>query len=620
MDIKPRIEITPENLYGYIDDIEINYTTKKDTFLGTFNSKTLNLKLVGIEENSIPAEIGLKIGIDDEEPKKISNFIVMSYKYDKDTKTATIKGNDYRIKFDKYYDLELTYPLDLGQLAGAICGAVNVNLKDINFDNHNFIMEKPKVDNKYTYAEIIGMIASAMGGIAFINNNDELEFKKMQYSDLIIENIFEQSVEGEKIGPINYLELAREPINDIVKIEDLSSIETYGKTAIKIVNNYLIDDNRENAIQTIFDNILNFEFYPANINTYQGYKVEPFDIIKIGDNNILITNINIKYPLMFNGFVGSEQLSKTESRHNIAKGIEKRIIDAEAKVDKIEGNITLVVQEQTVQADNIEKIENDAKVTETKISEIVQNVNSITNSINFSGGGNKVKNSVGLYGSDLYTITNTGTETGVATFGEVAELKSVTASGAMVYACNKKIEHGEIELIEGQQYALTFKYSNVEGNRLRFVFKNTVEEILVDTLEEENLKEITYTFIASGNVSYYFECSYLDDTKAGFYTDLIIKEGDLRSNWEPASEEFMGTTFSIYYNGIEITSENSNIKTIINNLGFSVVDKNNISNIILTMNNLRVLLTNTEINGNLKIEDFLWQQQVIENDTCLFLI
>ena len=622
MDIRPKISIVPNELYGYIDSIEIDYNTKKDTFVGTFNSRTLTLKLVGIEESSIPAEITLGIGIDDEEIIQLPTFMIMSYNYDKDKKTATLKGNDYAIKFDKYFDLELSYPLELGQLASAICGAVEVNLKDINFANHNFIMGKAKIDNKYTYREIIGMIASAMGGIAFINNSNELEFKKLTSNNLKIVNVFEQKVDGEKIGPINYVSLNREPITDSIYLSDKESIETYGKTAIQIINNYLVDDNREGAIQSIYDNLVGIEFYPAKISTYQAYKLNPFDLIEVEGKQVLVTNLNLKYPLMFDGFIGSEQMSKTEVKHNTAKGVEKRLIDAEAKVDKIEGNITLIVNEQKVQADNIGELEDNAKVVEEKVAQLIINNNSISNSIKFSGGTNKVKNSVGLYGSDLYTITDTTTSTGIASFGEVAELKNVTNSGAMVFACNKKIVHDKIPLITGQQYTITFKYSNQEKNNLKIALNvlENQEIILVDTTSKVDLQEVSYTFTASGDVSYYIESSYLDDSVGGFYTDLIIKEGDLRSNWEPASQEFMGTTFSIYYNGIEITSENSNIKTIINNMGFSVTDRNDSSKIILAMNNLRVLLTNTEIKGTLKIEDFLWQQQVINGDTCLLLI
>jgi phage minor structural protein len=262
--------------------------------------------------------------------------------------------------------------------------------------------------------------------------------------------------------------------------------------------------------------------------------------------------------------------------------------------------------------------QNTKDITENQkqIADISMTVDRIAQSIQISGGRNKVINSVGLYGTDQYEISGSGN----TLFGEVADLKALTNSGAMIYATNKSIKHQEITLIEGQQYTITFKYSNTEGNEIVFKLTNTEEIELLNTTESKNLEEITYTFTSNGKITYTLECSYVDNTKGGFITDLIIKEGNLRSNWEPATGEIMGTALSLYYNGVEITSTGSDIKTVINNLGFSVYDNTNTSNIILTLNNLRVLLTNTEIKGTLKIETFLFQKMTIDSDDCLFIL
>ena len=258
----------------------------------------------------------------------------------------------------------------------------------------------------------------------------------------------------------------------------------------------------------------------------------------------------------------------------------------------------------------------DIETNQGKIANISVTLDRISQSIQISGGRNKVINSVGIYGTDQYEITGSGN----TMFGEVADLKALTNSGAMIYATNKVVKHQEITLIEGQQYTITFKYSNTSGNRIKFKITNTDTIELVNTTETKNLEEVNYTFTSNGKVTYQMECSYVDNTKGGFITDLIIKEGNLRSNWEPATGEIMGTALSLYYNGVEITSAGSDIKTVINNLGFSVYDNTNLNNIILTLNNLRVLLTNTEIKGTLKIETFMFQKMTIDSDDCLFIL
>lgn len=140
-------------------------------------------------------------------------------------------------------------------------------------------------------------------------------------------------------------------------------------------------------------------------------------------------------------------------------------------------------------------------------------------------------------------------------------------------------------------------------------FDNNEIGILRDVISAKITEEL--------NGGYELEMEY----PANGYLSEYIKEGNIRSNWEPATGEILGTSLSLYYNGVEITSASLDIKTVINNLGFiSVYDRINLNNVILTLNNLRVLLTNTEINGSLKIETFLFQRMTIDSDDCLFIL
>lgn len=328
-----------------------------------------------------------------------------------------------------------------------------------------------------------------------------------------------------------------------------------------------------------------------------------------------------------NGINGPFEIAMTSDGQIVADFITTGVMDANLITTGIlksqDGNFFINLNTGEFYSSDVEGLKltvsqnsEDIEDNQKKIADVSATVDRIAQSIQISGGRNKVINSVGLYGTDQYEITGNGN----TMFGEVADLKALTNSGAMIYATNKVIKHKEITLIEGQQYTITFKYSNTVGNKLIFKITNTDTIELVNTLEGKNLEEIAYTFTSNGKISYQLECSYVDNTKGGFITDLIIKEGNLRSNWEPAVGEIMGTALSLYYNGVEITSAGSDIKTVINNLGFSVYDTTNTSNIILTLNNLRVLLTNTEIKGTLKIETFLFQKMTIDSDDCLFIL
>lgn len=328
-----------------------------------------------------------------------------------------------------------------------------------------------------------------------------------------------------------------------------------------------------------------------------------------------------------NGINGPFEIAMTADGQIVADFITAGVMDASIITTGIlksqDGNFYINLNTGEFYSTDVEGLKlivsqnsKDIDDNQKKIADISVTVDRIAQSIQISGGRNKVINSVGIYGTDQYEISGSGN----TMFGEISDLKALTNSGAMIYATNKIIKHQEITLIEGQQYTITFKYSNTSGNRIIFKITNTDTIELVNTTEAKNLEEITYTFTSNGKVTYQLECSYVDNTKGGFITDLIIKEGNLRSNWEPATGEIMGTALSLYYNGVEITSTDSDIKTVINNMGFSVYDNTDMNNIILTLNNLRVLLTNTEIRGTLKIETFLFQKMTIDSDDCLFIL
>ena len=241
-----------------------------------------------------------------------------------------------------------------------------------------------------------------------------------------------------------------------------------------------------------------------------------------------------------NGINGPFEIAMTADGQIVADFITAGVMDASIITTGIlksqDGNFYINLNTGEFYSTDVEGLKlivsqnsKDIDDNQKKIADISVTVDRIAQSIQISGGRNKVINSVGIYGTDQYEISGSGN----TMFGEISDLKALTNSGAMIYATNKIIKHQEITLIEGQQYTITFKYSNTSGNRIIFKITNTDTIELVNTTESKNLEEITYTFTSNGKVTYQLECSYVDNTKGGFITDLIIKEGNLRSNWEP---------------------------------------------------------------------------------------
>lgn len=474
-------------------------------------------------------------------------------------------------------------------------GEAGLNIKSVN-NGVNYL-------ENYDYSPVVSS--------EIINNDDIYEPEQLKkWGERMLKDLSrpskEMTVSLKDLRKVRGYELEEFDLNDIVDVIDYKGIE--GIEQLRVIS-------WQYNVFAIYDSVV--ELGDTTLNTN-----DVFRKISNATNDII------------NGTLSSSKVVNIKTGGTLEENMIR--IDEVITINKLEQNATnekveTRLTETEIGIDNLNGITQDMG---TKISIISQTVESISQSIKISGGTNKVINSVGLYGTDQYQIV--GGVISEAYFGEDANLKALTDSGAKVQPSNnQKIIHSPISLIMGNIYTLTMKISNDELNHLKFTMTGTKpleDEIndyvsyenetvtIVDTTEEKYLQEFIYKFRVIGEVTYTIESSYDDNTKRGYYTDLIIKDGDIRSSWESFKGEIMGTALTIYYNGIEVTSFGSNIKTIINNTGFSIVDLQSVEKILLTLNNMSILLgADTTIKGNLTIQNFLFQDFIIEEDDILML-
>lgn len=474
-------------------------------------------------------------------------------------------------------------------------GEAGLNIKSVN-NGVNYL-------ENYDYSPVVSS--------EIVNNDDIYEPEQLKkWGERKLKDLSkpskEMTVSLKDLRNVKGYELEEFDLNDIVDVIDYKGVE--GIEQLRVIS-------WQYNVFAIYDSVV--ELGDTTLNTNDIFKQISNATNDINNGTLSSSKVvNIK-----TGGTLEENMIRIDEVITINK------IEQDATNEKLE---TKLIQTE-IGIDNLNGITQDMG---TQISIISQTVDAISQSIKISGGTNKVINSVGLYGTDQYQIV--GGVISEAYFGEDANLKALTDSGAKVQPSNnQKIIHSPINLIMGNIYTLTMKISNDDLNHLKFTITGTrplEDEIndyvsyeneiatIVDTTEEKNLQEFIYKFRVIGEVTYTIESIYDDNTKRGFYTDLIIKDGDLRSNWESSKGEIMGTALTIYYNGIEVTSFGSNIKTIINNTGFSVVDLQSVEKILLTLNNMSIFLgADTTISGSLTLQNFLFQDFIIENEDVLML-
>lgn len=233
----------------------------------------------------------------------------------------------------------------------------------------------------------------------------------------------------------------------------------------------------------------------------------------------------------------------------------------------------------------------DIAQTETQISQILQTVENLTLSFTnqYTGGINHIANSSGLNG-----VSSDWDYTGAVQAVQNTETKNNTLSGSCFWVGTGTLSQ-TINVIAGSAYTLTFKAakSAVRGWVKIIVGGNETE--VMNTAAAENWAEHTITFVASANALTVEIYSYADY----FYiADMMLTEGAAKQRWTPAPNEIYTTDVKIDRKGIHITNTESETSTIINNVEFAVLYR---EEKVITVNKDTTILKKTIVQDELSI-------------------
>ena len=276
------------------------------------------------------------------------SFLVTETTTSKDTGTTTIVAYDKMIlAMTKYEPLQVQYPINLIDYADALCTACGLELANETFINADWQVDRELYENiaGTTYRDILGQIAEATASTCIISG-DKVLFKYLTDAgeELTYDNMIKLKLEP-IYGEINSVVLGRDPIiGEDVFLKDDESIEENGLTEFRIVNNEIIDKNRENAIEPIYNTLHGVSFYPFETNT-EGlgwYEVgDGFTIVNdLGEEfNTFLFNYNITIDGGIKETLKTNAETKTQSQYQYASSVSKRVKNTEIIVNKQEGTI-----------------------------------------------------------------------------------------------------------------------------------------------------------------------------------------------------------------------------------------------------------------------------------------
>ena len=248
---------------------------------GTATS-VVNVELFGTDYNlvdhtfSVIAKTLVDIENDTWEEANLGLFYMEESTADFEKKTTKIKGYDLMGKLAKtpYNSGTIQFPCTvkelINQLAERFEFTVNTNLDSLPNITYQIPEDLYAKISNCTYRDILGEIAGATATIAVFNGK-ALSFrdskKKSDEDEIWTYDNLKTLKYKPKYGPVNSLVLARTPQEDNIAVSDNDSITANGLTEVKLANNEILDDDRRNLIDPIFNSIKGLSYHPFEAET-----------------------------------------------------------------------------------------------------------------------------------------------------------------------------------------------------------------------------------------------------------------------------------------------------------------------------------------------------------------
>lgn len=573
-------EIITEN--NYLKNFSINSGCFVDgTIIGSIYISKFNGELVGLPsefsliDKSIQVQAGVKY-----EDGLIEYLDLGKYYIEKPKDLTTYKQSEitaYSSLFnniDKKYICNLDFTegtITLLDLFNDVCNQMGLYSNSIDFINNDIPIISNPFTNNETNRIVLQTIAKISCSFVLIDEvTGELKLSWLSVNeepDYIFDLKDYSTLEGGKniFGPVNSLVIKNSQIDDEnVSIQDEESVSLNGEHSVIINEDYILynSDLRQIAIERIFERLKGLKYVDYKLITYYG---KPF--LKIGDKiriyqddenyfDSYIFEHNFTYDGTFESTISSRVLTKQEINTKQDISIGQALRNTQIEVNKQDGIIKSTIE--------------DVKENSSKISQVIQDVDSVKNMFQVTGGNNLIKDSQLLFGDDVWIYEQTDTSKYIG--GYDANLVGKTVSTAKIGISQGKMTSSSNNitgLVIGSQYSLSYRISNDEDTTttVRLIGNDVIYERIFDT-KCDYLEDIFAFVSTTSSYVLEIETTSIYDGYCYIY-DLMLNKGD-KVSWEPASGEIVNTILKLSRLGLQIYCTGSEIATLMTSQGFQV--------------------------------------------------
>ena len=340
------------------------------------------------------------------------NFLVQKPENQEVKESSNFIGYDYMVKFNVPYQNRVNYPIRASLFFEDLCNQVGLEAGDLNFVNADYMILGNPFTNNEDCREVLSQIAQLAGGFAKIGRDNKVYIVTLQtmanllkvkdvhqievldlndlqvnmlgnYSDKVQESIdgnnyFTDFSKNEQYGEVNSLVLSISQVEgENSTIQDDESIQENGLTEIKIEDNsFLIEQvEREKVIEPLWNSLKGLTYTPFSTKYYGFPYIDTGDcicIIDINDNQYItyVLNHTFTFNGTFNGELNTPALTKTETKYKNITTNKSKFKRVEFQVDKINGRISQIINEQTETEDRVSEVEQTVDALTTKVNEV----------------------------------------------------------------------------------------------------------------------------------------------------------------------------------------------------------------------------------------------------------
>lgn len=592
------------NNVQYCDDCYLD-----GNIFGTAIARTLDFEIeniVDLEKKEFEYLTGAKTenGI---EWISLGNFITQEAEPDELGKIVTVSAMDYMLKSNVEYKTELNYgsgTVTILQVLQEACTQAGLILATTVFANAGFIVDSNQFSEGSLIRQVFQAVAQISGTFAKIRSDNKLYFITPKRTSLTVREVHTMKVKDlnklkvaklvgckNKIRPSDYSELTLKRNTHPINLVSLGMSDVEGENVV-LKDEESIEEDGENSL-VINDNPFAYtqakrkQLITALFNVVKGFKYTSFEIVgqskpyyETGDEVIVVdTDGTYCYSFLFrfnyksrNGLESEMSapsiIKATVNYQNVLEAIDiaKR---TELKVDKQEQTIVGIIEQQ---AENT-----------TKLTEAEQTIEGFKFEISQTGGNNFIKNSVGAYELDYWSITDN------------SKIEAISDTEVYRKSISKyafKLDEGtmnqEVTLEQDKYYTISLKVKKDKYRDGYIKIKTALEtiEINLDNLELD-FQEIEKTFyVNTSNIDIEIHSEKANTTSEEnsckiIITDLMLNVGTSKNTWNVAAGEVLLTGVKINEDGIITYNNLENKKVILSQNGLDGYYKNKL---VFTLN------------------------------------